>query len=547
MFAGGTKKKDKKIINSIFNMNHLFDDNTNIENPNDINNINNINNTNSSSINNNSLIINSSNISNSNSNSLQSNDSQNNNENDFFGFENIEMPKEEDYEDFRVISNSDFMEKSVDSNQSVKLRSQKKEQKIDLLNLIIINKIYKSKNNVPSIKSYLTSIYYNKNSTKHKFDMESFKSPCYIYDSSIKEILGDLDINYSNNTFLYMSYRSGFENLNNVGCGNYTSDCGWGCMLRCCQMMLSRGIIKSELYKLSHNKGIIQKTDIINLINDVLCLFSDKYIPLKELENNIFLANIYEKYKVNQDKYELIPPYSIHTLCKLSKSSGVYTSDMKIIKCFIEINEQIFNNTFGIVHFENGIIPKKKLLETFCVKRDLNNKENEDEKKVIYNPITNIEESNIINNFDKNDPLGAINIFDYYGEEYKFSKAGVIFISLRLGLRDLDEFYFDLIPLLFNRFHNNIGFVSGKKNKAFYFIGFNGDNKLIYADPHLNQKAENHDISSYEIKDLYLLDIKELSGGITIGININNSTDFKILIYELQWLHKKYTNIVNFK
>ena len=128
---------------------------------------------------------------------------------------------------------------------------------------------------------------------------------------------------------------------------------------------------------------------------------------------------------------------------------------------------------------------------------------------------------------------------------FKFSIAGIIFISLILGLRNLDESYFDIILLLFNNFIiiSNLYLVK----VLHLFIWFNRDHKLLYASPHLNQKAENHDISSYEIKDLYLLDIKELSGGITIGININNSTDFKILIYELQWLHKKYTNIMNFK
>ena len=542
MFSGGTKKKDKKIVNSIFNMNQILDDN----NQEKSNNINNINNNNLSSKNNNSLSNNTSNTTN--SNSLHSNESQNNNEKDFFGFENIELPKEEDFGDFRVISISDFKENPSEKDPSIKLRSKCNNKNYDLINLIIRNKTSKlKKKSLPSIKSYITSIYYNKNPTKNKFNMESYKSPCYIYDSSIKEMLGDLDINYSNNSFLYMSYRSGFESLKTVGCGDYTSDCGWGCMLRCCQMMLSRGILKSELYKLSNDKEVIKKTDRFNLIKDVLCLFEDNIIPFKEIENNIFLKNLYEKYNGYGNNYELIPPYSIYTLCKLSKCSGVYASDLKVIKSFIEINEQVFNNTFAIVHFENGIVPKKKLLETFCYKRELDKDDIEESKNIIINPITNNEELTDIKNFDKNDPMGSINIFDYYGEEYKFTKSGLVFISLRLGLRDLDELYFDKIPLLFKKFHNNIGFVSGKKNKAFYFIGFNGDNKLIYADPHLNQKADIFDISSYEVKDLYLLNVKELSSSLTIGININNSTDFKILIYELQWFYKNHSNILTFK
>ena len=539
MFSGGTKKKDKKIVNSVINMNQILDDDNKEQS-------NNKNNNNSSSKNNNSIINNTSNTT-----SSHSNESQNNNEIDCFGFENIELPKEEDFGDFRVISNSDFIEVSSElnpPNPSIKLRSKcDNKNTTDLINLIIRNKTNKSKKNKASIKSYITSMYYNKNTTKHKFDMESYKSPCFIYDSSIKEILGDLDINYSNNSFLYMSYRSGFETLKNIGCGDYTSDCGWGCMLRCCQMMLSRGIFKSELYKLSNDKEVITKADRINLIKDILCLFNDNIIPFKDLESNKLLKNLYEKYHGNENNYELIPPYSIYTLCKLSKCSGVYASDLKVINSFIEINEQIFNNEFALVHFENGIVPKKQLLETFCNKIELGKDDNEDEKNIIINSITNNEELNDIKNIDKIDPMGAINIFDYYGEKYKFVKSGLVFLSLRLGLRDLDEFYFDKIPLLFQRFHNNIGFVSGKKNKAFYFIGFNGDNKLIYADPHLNQKADILDFSSYEVKDLYLLDVKELSSSLTIGININDSTDFKILIYELQWFYKNHSNILTFK
>jgi hypothetical protein len=139
MFAGGTKKKDKKIVNSIFNMNQILDDN----NQEKSNNINNINNNNLSSKNNNSLSNNTSNTTN--SNSLHSNESQNNNENDFFGFENIELPKEEDFGDFRVISYSDFKENPSEKEPSIKLRSKCNNKNYDLINLIIRNKTSKLK------------------------------------------------------------------------------------------------------------------------------------------------------------------------------------------------------------------------------------------------------------------------------------------------------------------------------------------------------------------------------------------------------------------
>ena len=78
---------------------------------------------------------------------------------------------------------------------------------------------------------------------------------------------------------------------------------------------------------------------------------------------------------------------------------------------------------------------------------------------------------------------------DFVSEKYKFVKGGLIFISLRLGLQNIESSYIPMIPKLFINLHNNIGFVSGKKKRAFYFIGIIGD-KLILADPHFNQNID---------------------------------------------------------
>ena len=67
-------------------------------------------------------------------------------------------------------------------------------------------------------------------------------------------------------------------------------------------------------------------------------------------------------------------------------------------------------------------------------------------------------------------------------------KSGVIFISFRLGLTNLDESYYNFIPLIFRKIRHNFGIVGGRNNRAYYFIGIQGDNKLIFSDPHLNQE-----------------------------------------------------------
>lgn len=323
-------------------------------------------------------------------NSINSSEKEKKEIDSIFDFENIELPREEEKGDFTILS--DFKIESLDSkikNQKVEKEKENKEKKDkekdkkselikleenseeseeeddeemkleawDLLKVLVLTKSKNKKTFGRNFKHFISSLIYNYKSFNHKLNQTTVKFPLNIFDSKINN---SLDINHSKLTFLYMSYRSGLLNMKYLGIGEFTSDSGWGCMLRCCQMMLSRGIIKNELYKLHNDKGIIKDTDIINLIKDTLCLFNDSFIPFKELKNNIFLSNIYEKYHGNENIYELIPPYSIFTLCKVNKSSGVYTSDMKIIKCFVEINnQQFFNNSYGIVHFENGIIQKK--------------------------------------------------------------------------------------------------------------------------------------------------------------------------------------------
>ena len=193
-------------------------------------------------------------------------------------------------------------------------------------------------------------------------------------------------------------------------------------------------------------------------------------------------------------------------------------SDVRIIKYFIKINELLFDS-INMVNFENGHVKKSTLFENFVLFKD--NEIKEKDKK----------------------------IFKYCGREFIFDRAGLVFISFRLGLQTLDESYYNIIPIIFSKIHNNIGFVSGKKNRAYYFIGCNGDGKLIFADPHFNQKVEEfkENLLSYNIPELYLLNVSELSGELTLGIAIYDLNDFKQLIEDLEYLSENFPNFIRFK
>jgi hypothetical protein len=390
----------------------------------------------------------------------------------------------------------------------------------------VLTKSKKTKELMGNFKHFLSSMIYNYKPFNDKLTKITAEYPINLFDSQTNYLI---DINNSLFCFLYMSYRSGFFNMKYLGIGDCTSDSGWGCMLRCCQMMLSRGLAKirlKEYFKNNENsKNIIfdiQKNVITKIKQELLGLFFDGKINYNQIRSNLYLAHFFQLYQeladikgVDTNIYEIIPPYSIHTLCYLGNFKGEYTSDVRIIKYFLEINNLLFDS-LNMVHFENGYVKKRELIEYLFI---LDNKKN---------------------NFT--------NVYKFDGKEYMFEKPGLVFISFRLGLQNLDESYYNIITLIFSKIHNNIGFVSGKKNRAYYFIGSNGDGRLIFVDPHFCQKVEEKDnLLSYNIPELYLLNVNELSSELTVGIAIFDKNDFKIFIEDLEYLHNNYPNFIRLK
>jgi hypothetical protein len=85
----------------------------------------------------------------------------------------------------------------------------------------------------------------------------------------------------------------------------------------------------------------------------------------------------------------------------------------------------------------------------------------------------------------------------------------------------------------------NIGFIGGKRSRAFYFIGKSATN-LIFLDPHyiqetipLQKLGTNYVIESYIPNDIYYMPINDLSPSFTIGFAIKDMKNFKNLMKKL--------------
>ena len=105
-----------------------------------------------------------------------------------------------------------------------------------------------------------------------------------------------------------------------------------------------------------------------------------------------------------------------------------------------------------------------------------------------------------------------------------------------------------MIPKLFYNLHNNIGFVSGKKKKAYYFIGLK-DKKLIFADPHFNQNSETDEINfpTYSVNELFLISVKEMSSELTVGVAISSKYDLEQFFNDLTQLKNINPDFIGFQ
>lgn len=119
-------------------------------------------------------------------------------------------------------------------------------------------------------------------------------------------------------------------------------------------------------------------------------------------------------------------------------------------------------------------------------------------------------------------------------------------VCVRLGLDNVDEEYFSGIRKIFD-IKQCVGMMGGKKNKALYFVGHEGEN-LIFLDPHYVTDAvkksdvDDFDVSSYTCNVPKKLSMRHLDPCLAFGFLAKDSIDFDELIDSLKTLKKEEPN-----
>ena len=350
------------------------------------------------------------------------------------------------------------------------------------------------------------------------------------------------------NIILLMTYRSNFYPIKTSnGKSSYISDCGWGCMVRSGQMMLAKAILDYKLY----TKDTLFKSTEVSFAKDSFYLLRDDselnkikcetlmlFLDYPVFFDDVIDIEEYAKYKeysllpkdskedINKDDFDLKinPPFSILNIFALGKTvikkePGEWFSDANLIKifCHIQYNFRILQD-FEFFNFSEGFIDERIILQRcFSLSNDNG-----------YN----------------------LNMIKRKERDYYYTKNGLLFVSVRIGLKEISENYIanKSIEKIFN-ITNNIGIIGGKTNKAFYFIG-TCDKGLIYLDPHLNQEAIkdrsklmiNTNFDTYKVNNVYALDVKNMSPCFTIGFLFKSFDEYERLIKDFE-VYEKETGV----
>jgi len=312
----------------------------------------------------------------------------------------------------------------VSTDENYKIQSRSLDDKVigsSVRNLIkesiIIEKEYE-KNESPSIWSSLSNKISNiKNNIKYNIittnSYVNFSNLKYvkIFDKIFTENeIKNGKLNDSLATLFQMTYRSEFPQLihpNKV----YTSDCGWGCMIRVAQMMLAKAVLENKIYRLKKNlrKISIDEEILSKLRIETLLMFFDCNLKIDDVRESQDFEYFYksflklikeeennrknekaerERIKLSQDKiinnfeflasqheknsvmyaYEIIPPFSIQNICKLGASCdkfpGNWYSDVLMGSIFSRLNDQFKAiDNMKILNFNEGIIDENVILE----------------------------------------------------------------------------------------------------------------------------------------------------------------------------------------
>ncbi|MBN3286827.1 ATG4B protease, partial [Polyodon spathula] len=272
-------------------------------------------------------------------------------------------------------------------------------------------------------------------------ELEEFpqtEEPVWILGRESSSLTEKDDILCDISSRLWFTYRKNFPPIGGTG---PTSDTGWGCMLRCGQMILGEALVFRHLGRdWRWVKGKRQREEYYSILK----AFIDK-----------------------KDSY-----YSIHQIAQMGVGEG---------------------KSIGQWYGPNTVAQVLKKLSVFdswsrlAVHVAMDNTVVIEEIKRLCMPWLDYAGAAAFLDPDLERELNGFTEGACAQDQSAVWKPLVLLIPLRLGLSEINEAYIETLKKCF-MLPQSLGVIGGKPNSAHYFIGYVGE-ELIYLDPHTTQPS----------------------------------------------------------
>lgn len=255
---------------------------------------------------------------------------------------------------------------------------------------------------------------------------------------------------------IWITYRKNFPPIDDNL--RYTTDRGFGCMIRCGQMVLANALLYKSLSRDWRWQQEAMESNPDSYIK-ILKLFQDKEESLYSI-HNIVQSGQHEGKSIG----EWFGPNTIAQALKRISNAKTHDKPSDDKELLISIDAALDN-----------VVVIDEIKSRFKCQKPTDDA-TDDERKTGNGATTSV-------GGDTPDK-----------QQTGQWLPGVLFIQLRLGLTKMNPLYFNALRKTF-KFKNSLGIIGGRPNHALYLIGYTEDD-IIYLDPHSTQQFIDFDSQS---------------------------------------------------
>ncbi|KAL4439076.1 hypothetical protein ABPG74_008851 [Tetrahymena malaccensis] len=310
---------------------------------------------------------------------------------------------------------------------------------------------------------------------------------------------------------IWFSYRNNFPLIQDLADENQSvsNDYGWGCMIRCSQMLLAEALKRHYLNDQKIQIEQLSQEDEKQFYSKIIKLFLDSKSETGEVSQIDNSSNNQNKMVQNdQNAGDVYSLFGIQNICR-SAIHNQYQQSVKnwytsiqvsvILQEILEESQHDLSSELGfhILNFTDQIIFLKELEEASKKQKDR------------------------LNNI-------------------------LVMVHLKFGINKFEMQHKDyLIGLL--KIKNFVGALSGTETKGMYIVGFQED-RLIVLDPHFIQKSTegeqglDKDYCTYFNKQPRSISLECISSDISLGyfIEVNEQQSINQFIDQILTLNENY-------